>query len=67
MTYSIQFPWDKTERGQGFFIPCLDTEAVRIKGLNAALKYRLKDARASTGIRREVIGVWFYRLPIRSD
>ena len=62
MSYLVQFPWDKTERGQGFFVPCLDTEAMRIKGLNAALKYRLKDARAIAGIRREVIGVWFYRL-----
>lgn len=62
MNYLIRYPWDQTERGQGFFVPCLDTEAVRIKGLNAALKYRLKDARAMVGIRREVIGVWFYRL-----
>jgi len=61
MSYLIRFPWDKTERGQGFFIPCLDTEAVRIKGLNQALRYR--DARAIAGIRDGIIGVWFYRLP----
>lgn len=66
MNYLIHFPWDKTERGQGFFVPCLDTEAVRIKGLNDALKYRLKDARAIAGIRDEVMGVWFYRLSDRS-
>ena len=61
MSYSIRFPWDKTERGQGFFVPCLDTEAVRVKGLNQALRYR--DARAIAGIRDGIIGVWFYRLP----
>ena len=66
MNYSIHYPWDRTERGQGFFVPCLDTEAVRIKGLNDALKYRLKDARAIAGIRSEVMGVWFYRLSDRS-
>ena len=60
MSYSIRFPWDKTERGQGFFVPCLDTEAVRIRGLNQALRYR--DARAIAGIRNGIIGVWFYRL-----
>lgn len=62
MSYSIRFPWNKTERGQGFFIPCLDTEDVRVRGLNAALRYRLRDARAIAGIRQGVIGVWFYRL-----
>ena len=64
MSYSIQFPWDKTERGQGFFVPCLDTEDVRIRGLNVALRYR--DARAIAGIRNGIIGVWFYRLPDRT-
>ena len=28
----IQFPWKKVEKGQGFFVPCLDTEAVRDNG-----------------------------------
>ena len=42
MSYSIRFPWDKTERGQGFFIPCLDTAKVRLQlqGASAAPKYK---------------------------
>lgn len=67
MSYSIRFPWNKTERGQGFFVPCLDTESMRIKGLNAALRYRLRDARAVAGVRGDIIGVWFYRLGSRTD
>lgn len=61
--YSRLFPWQRVERGQGFFIPCLDVEAVRLKGLNEALSQRLFDARAYVGTRNKLKGVWFYRLP----
>ena len=58
---SVQYPWDKTEKGQGFFIPCLDLEATREAGLKAALKHRRFDALAYPALRRGLIGVWFYR------
>ena len=60
---SIQFPWTKVEKGQGFFVPCLDTEAVRELGLKKATLSRILDARAKTGIYNGFTGVLFYRLP----
>lgn len=58
---SIHYPWHKTEPGQGFFVPCLDTDAVRTEGLNQALKHRIFNAKAETCIQKGFIGVWFYR------
>ena len=58
---SIQYPWSKLERGQGFFVPCLDLEAVREEGLRKALHYRLFDARAEPCVRDGFIGVMFSR------
>jgi hypothetical protein len=60
---SIQFPWTKVEKGQGFFVPCLDTDAVRELGLKKATLNRILDARAKTGIYQGMTGVMFYRLP----
>ena len=57
----IQFPWTKIEKGQGFFVPCLDTAAIKREGLNKALTMRLFDAKATPCIRDGLIGVWFYR------
>ena len=39
--YSNLFPWSRTERGQGFFVPCLNTDEVRQAGLNEALRNRI--------------------------
>jgi len=58
---SIHFPWEKVEKGQGFFVPCLDTDAVRELGLRKAVLSRILDARATTGIHNGFTGVWFYR------
>jgi hypothetical protein len=66
MKLEIHFPWETTEKGQGFFIPCLDTHEVRAQGLKAAIKMRLLDARAYPCIRGDLIGVWFFRLPHRT-
>lgn len=57
------FPWPRIAKGEGFFVPCLDTETVRELGLKAAVRERVLDARAIPGIRKGLIGVWFYRLP----
>ena len=62
MKLKIHYPWDQTERGQGFFVPCLDTDAVRREGLNQALKFRVFDAKATPCIRGGLIGVLFYRV-----
>lgn len=58
----IKYPWSQLERGQGFFVPCLDTEGIRAEGLQDALRYRLFDARAVAGVKDGLIGVWFFRL-----
>jgi hypothetical protein len=63
MKLSIHYPWEQTEKGQGFFIPCLDTDAVREAGLKESVKLRILDARATVGIRNGLMGVWFYRAP----
>ena len=61
MKLSIHYPWEQTEKGQGFFIPCLDTDTVREAGLKRAVQLRLLDAKATVCIRNNLIGVWFYR------
>jgi hypothetical protein len=58
------YPWNRLEKGQGFFVPALDLEAVRQAGLLAAVPLRIKDARAQFGIRQGRLGVLFYRLPL---
>lgn len=62
----INYPWSRLERGQGFFVPCLDTQAVKADGLQQALRYRLFDARARVGVKDGLIGVWFFRLDRQS-
>jgi hypothetical protein len=59
----LRFPWKKIEKGQGFFIPCLDPEAVKVEGLKAAVRYRVFDARAKIGIKNGLLGVQFFRIP----
>ena len=62
---SIKYPWQKTEPGQGFFVPCLDTDAVRTEGLNQALKHRIFNAKATPCIQDGLMGVLFHRAPVR--
>jgi hypothetical protein len=63
----LRFPWKKIEKGQGFFIPCLDTDAVRELGLKKATLARILDARATVCILNGFTGVWFYRRPPASS
>jgi len=65
MKLQINYPWHLVERGQGFFVPCLDAEPVIQAGLHKALGYRYFDARAKIGVKNGVIGVLFYRLPLK--
>ena len=60
-SYERLFPWPSVNKGQGLFVPCLNTEEVRKAGLSEALRHRLFDAKARTGIRDGRLGVWFYR------
>jgi hypothetical protein len=61
MCLKIQYPWEKVEKGYGFFVPCVDPVAVREDGLKRAVFMRILDARATIGIRNKLMGVWFYR------
>ena len=58
-----QYPWAQLAKGEGFFIPCLDTAEVKREALLAALRLRLFDAVVVEGIFDGVIGVWSYRKP----
>lgn len=60
-SYSRLFPWQSVSKGQGFFVPCLNTEEVRQAGLKEALRHRIFNAKAKVGIKNGLIGVWFYR------
>lgn len=57
------YPWENLSKGQGFFVPALDLEAVRQAGLLAAVPLKIKDARAMFVIKQGLLGVFFYRLP----
>ena len=58
--YSHLFPWARTEKGQWFFVPCINTEEVRLAGLNEALRQRIFGAKAYAAIKDGRCGVWFY-------
>jgi hypothetical protein len=50
MKKTIQYPWQQLKKGQGFFVPALDTEKAKEEGLKAALTARVK-GKAYVGIR----------------
>lgn len=60
-TLQVTYPWPQLERGQGFFVPCLDTEAVRIDGLRKAYANRILHPKAIVGVKDGLLGVWFSR------
>jgi hypothetical protein len=55
------FPWPSTKKGQGFFIPCLNTHEMTKLGMSAALRSRVFNAKAHIAVRDGLIGVWFFR------
>lgn len=63
MLVPVRYPWKQLDKGQGFFIPCLDYETERLRGLKAAISERVLDARAMPGVFRGATGVWFFRRP----
>ena len=58
---AVKYPWKQLKRGQGFFVPCLNTEEVRQAGLAEALRHRIFNAKAYPAIKDRLSGVWFYR------
>lgn len=64
MNYSkINLPWTRLEKGQGFFVPCLDFEKMKEYGLIKAVSVRILDGQAVPGIKDGAAGVWFFRKP----
>jgi hypothetical protein len=57
----IKFPWDRLEVGQSVFVPCINTDGVRERGLRAAIPYDIK-LDAAVGLRGGMYGVLFTRL-----
>ena len=55
------YPWDKVEKGQGFFVPALDLDAERQAGLKAAIPYRYRDTDALYVLMEGKLGVLFFR------
>ena len=58
----MRYPWADVAPGQGFFVPCLDTQKTRLEGLQAAAALHIK-AQARVAICRGRYGVWFFRPP----
>lgn len=63
MRLPYRFLWKQLSKGEGFFIPCLDTAKVRHEAMLAALRARIFDAKGVEGIQDGLIGVWLYRRP----
>jgi protein subunit release factor B len=61
MKKTIQYPWQQLKKGQGFFVPALDTEKAKEEGLKAALTARVK-GKAYVGIKSKQLGVVFVRV-----
>jgi len=57
----VSYPWQQLSKGQVFFVPCLDTQAIREDGLRKALGLRMLDARATVGVMHGKLGVIFFR------
>jgi hypothetical protein len=57
------YPWERLKRGQGFFVPALDLDAVREAGLKAGVKQKVTHAMAVPCIRAGLLGILFYRQP----
>lgn len=57
----IRFPWERLKVGQSVFVPCIDAEGVRERGLRTAIPYGIK-LQATIGLQRGMYGVLFTRL-----
>ena len=57
----VKYPWSQLERGQGFFVPCIDTSQTKEEGLKAAVSVRVFNAKAYVGVINGRLGVLFVR------
>jgi hypothetical protein len=56
----IMYPWEKLEPGDGFFVPGLNVEEIKERGLRAAVPQPFK-VYGIPGVKDGMLGVWFYR------
>ena len=57
---ATNYPWAKLKPGEGFFVPTLDLQGERERGLIAALRV-INNGKARYVIKDGLIGVWFFR------
>jgi len=55
----VRCPWKRLRPGNGFFVPSLDPMKTRELLLRESIKYKLP-VRASIGVKKGLLGVWFY-------
>lgn len=56
----ILYPWTILREREGFFVPGLNVEKIRERGLMSALPFRYP-VKATIGIKDGKLGVWFTR------
>jgi hypothetical protein len=57
----LRLPLKQLEKGQGFFVPCLDFQLVERHVMIEALRFHIRDLRAERAVLHGFIGLWFYR------
>jgi hypothetical protein len=60
-TLTVRYPWSQLKKGQGFFVPCLDTAKTYEEGMKAAVATRTFDAKGYVGVFNGQLGVLFGR------
>jgi len=63
----IKYPWSQLEKGQGFFVPCLDIKQTKEEGLKAAVSVRVFDAKTKAGVIAGKYGILFFRAPLNNS
>ena len=54
------FHWQRRQRGESFFVPCLDLEQMALAGRQSAARYFGRDCvKATPGVYRGFLGVMF--------
>jgi len=57
----VKYPWLQLKKGQGFFVPCVNTAEIYEEGMKAAVSVRAFDAKGFVGVLNERLGVLFVR------
>ena len=56
-----KYPWEKTPKGYGFFVPTLQPEELKIAALLDNQRYRAGNFKATPGVFNGLLGVLFVR------